>query len=167
MQKALHTLPAARRSPLAARCTLRGTRLAARRLRRMRERQWRRVQTWLTRGARRPLCRMPPARLSAPRGRRRRDRLSLCCLFARLESGARPTCHRKQQILVIRNRRPDADSGLAVCSLHSATLAARWWAEPSLFPPSVTRGTVTRWARRGAGVRRGSWRPCTCSRGGC
>ena len=32
----------------------------------------------------------------------------------RLKSGSAPTCHRKQPILVIRNRREKADSGLAV-----------------------------------------------------
>ena len=26
------------------------------------------------------------------------------------------------------------------CALHSATLAAQWWSEPPLFPPSVAPG---------------------------
>ena len=73
-----------------------------------------------------------------------------CFLFNMLGQNARafcrwmqrkrvPTCHRKQQILVIRNRRQDADSGFAVWSLQCHT-SCQWWAEPSLFPPSVARG---------------------------
>ena len=63
------------------------------------------------------------------------------------------TCGRKQQILVTRN-------GLwgpipaSQCALLSATLAAQWWAEPSLFPPSVVRGLEPRSARAS---RRGRW----------
>ena len=47
-----------------------------------------------------------------------------------------PTCHRKQRFF------GNTQSAASQCALHSATLGAQWWAEPSLFPPSVARGML-------------------------
>ena len=52
-----------------------------------------------------------------------------------------PTRHRKQQILVIRNRLYKADPAWQR-EPHSARIAAQWWTAPSLFPPRVHRAWV-------------------------
>ena len=55
----------------------------------------------------------------------------------------RPSCHKAQQVLLLRNRPDWADFWFG-----SARFAAQWWAAASLFPTPVARGLAAGFPQR-------------------